>query len=105
MSFYRVTTPQHTFTLPFSTSECSVIQVTYTQGGVQLVKEYDGTLPSGMVLDDDTVIINLTQEETKQFKVGTVSAQVRVLTTGNKAYASSEFTVSVRKVNNDEVLA
>lgn len=106
MSFYRVTTPQHTFTLPFDTSECSVIQVSYTQGTAQLVKEYDhGTLPSGMILDEDTVIINFTQEETKRFKVGTVSAQVRVLTTGGKAYASKQFTVSVKAVNNDEVLA
>lgn len=103
--FYRVTTPQHTFTLPISTSECSVLQVTYSQGCKKLVKEYaHGVAPSGMVLDDDMIIINLSQEETKGFSVGAVSVQVRVLTNGGRAYASKEFNVNVKKVNSDNIL-
>lgn len=105
MSFYKVTTPTHTFVLPIETSECSVIQVTYTQGKKQLLKQYeDGVLPSGMTLDGKNVIINLTQEETKGFQIGSIEAQVRVLTTGGKAYASKAFKVGVSKVNNEDIL-
>lgn len=102
---YRVTTPTHTFTLPIDTSECDAIQVTYKQGKASLTKEYnDGVLPSGMTLDEDTVVINLTQAETKAFSVGTVDVQVRVLTNSGKAYASQHFNVSVNRVNNEEIL-
>lgn len=105
MSFYRVTTPTHTFILPIDTSECSVIQVTYKQDCKSLVKKYaDGVLPSGMMLDEDSVVISLTQEETKAFKVGSVEVQMRVLTNGGEAYASDIFTVGVTKVNNEEIL-
>lgn len=105
MSFYKVTTPTNTFVLPFDTSECSVIQITYTQKKKQLKKQYEnGQLPAGVTLDEKNVIVNLTQEETKCFEVGTVEAQVRVLTTGGKAYASKSFKIGVMKVNNEEVL-
>lgn len=103
---YRVTTPTHTFTLPIDTSECAVIQITYKQGEKTLVKEYnDGTLPAGMTLDEKNVILNLTQMETRGFKVGTVDVQVRALTNGGKAYASQHFNVSVNRVNNEEILS
>ena len=106
MSFPRVTTPTHTFILPFDTSECSVIQVTYTQGCHSLIKQYeDGTLPSGMSLDEDSVIIHLTQEETKSFKVGAIEVQIRVLTTNDQAYASGIFKVGATKVNNEDILS
>lgn len=102
---YRVTTPTHTFTLPFDTSLCSAIQVTYEQGKVELVKEYnDNTLPSGMTLDGDDVIILLSQEETKQFKLGKVNVQLRVLTTNNEAFASKVFKLPVTDVLNEDIL-
>lgn len=102
---YRVTTPTHTFTLPIETSTCSAVQVTYEQGKNELVKLYkNGELPSGMVLDGKNVIIVLTQEETKQFKVGKVSVQLRVLTTSNEAFASKMFKIPVTDVLNEEIL-
>lgn len=102
---YRVTTPTHTFTLPIDTSECDVIQVTYKQGEKTLIKEYsNGTIPSGMSLNEDDVVIALTQEETKSFKEGYVDAQIRVLTTGGKAFASQHFKVAVNQVNNEAIL-
>ena len=102
---YRVTTPTHTFTLPLDTSEFSKIQITYNQKGNVLVKEYkDGTLPSGMTLDEKDVVLNLTQEETKLFSVGAVGVQVRAKTNGGKAYASNKFKVSVVEVFNEEIL-
>lgn len=105
MAFYRVTTPVHTFKLPVDTSECAFIQVSYTQGRNQLLKVDDhGTVDDGVVLDEDCVVISFTQEETKQFKEGVVSAQVRALLNNGKAYASDKFPVGVKEVNNDEVL-
>ena len=102
---YRVTTPTHTFTLPVSTSEFSVIQVTYAQKEKTLVKEYrDGVLPEGMTFDDKDVVINLSQEETKAFDAGTVAVQVRARTAGGQAYASDKFNVSVTQVLNEEIL-
>ena len=103
---FRVTTPTHTFTLPIDKSECDVIQITYKQGDKTLIKEYkDGVLPAGMTLDENDVILNLTQLETKGFKVGTVDVQVRALTNGGKAYASQHFNVSVNRVNNEDILS
>ena len=102
---YRVTTPTHTFTLPEEANSYKEIQITYKQQSVELIKHYqDNTLPTGMSFDDKDVIIKLTQPETKKFAPGPVTAQVRVLTAGNDAYASQTFKVNVYQVLNDEVL-
>lgn len=102
---YRVTTPTHTYTLPIETSSCKEILVSYRQNNVLLEKHYqDGTLPSGMTLNGKEVIVNLTQAETKAFDKGKIDAQVRVLTTANKAFASQIFTVTHKDVINEEIL-
>ena len=102
---YRVTTPTHTFKLPFDTGDCKSIQLMYKQKGITLEKHYEnGVLPAGMILDEDQVIQILTQEETKQFKEGLALVQVRVLTNSGKAYASQEFSVAVNDVLNEDIL-
>ena len=103
---YRVTTPTHTYTLPMETSTLSVIQVTYKQGKNKIIWHYKGgTAPPGMELDGSDVIIHLTQLETKALSAPMpCKSQVRVLTTGGKAYASQTFTVSVCEVLDEEVL-
>lgn len=103
---YRVTTPTHTFTLPIETSSCKEIQITYRQRSTELVKHYqDSTLPSGMTLDGKNVIIRLTQEETKAFQAKPAEVQVRVLTTGEDAYASQVFKIWIDEVLNEEILS
>lgn len=103
---YRATTPTHTFTLPIATSTCSEIQVAYQQNDLTLVKHYqDGTLPSGMTLDGNSVIIILTQEETLAFSKGRASVQVRVLTNTGTVMASQKFSISIFDVINEEVLS
>ena len=102
---YRVTTPTHTYTLPIETSSCKEILVSYKQKNVLLEKHYqDGTLPSGMTLNGNDVIVNLTQAETKAFDNGKIDAQVRVLTNANKAFASQIFTITHKDVINEEIL-
>lgn len=101
---YRATTPTHIFTLPFDTSTCSEILVSYRQKKIKLDKHYqDGTLPDGMSLDEDKVIISLTQDETKQFERGEVQAQLRVMVNGD-VMASQVFNLKVREVLNEETL-
>ena len=103
---YRATTPTHTFTLPFDTSVCKEIQLTYSQEGRNiLVKHYqDEILPEGMTLDGADVNVFLTQDETKMFKKGRAQAQFRILTTANKVIASQKMQVPVHDVFNEEVL-
>lgn len=102
---YRVTTPTHTFTLPIDTSTCTEILLTYEQGTTVLNKHYeDNTLPSGMSLSGYNVEQVLSQNETKQFKEGTVYAQIRVLTTAGKAYTSQKFKIKVKDTLNEDVL-
>ena len=103
----RVTTPTHTFTLPIATSTCKEILVTYKQDDVLLEYHYENNIvPEGMAIGGNNVVITMSQEDTKAFSPKVpVRAQVRVLTTADKAYASQIFRMSVRDVLNEEVLA
>lgn len=102
---YRVTTPEHVFTLPEDSSAYSVIQIAYKQRSKKLTKTCRGDdVPTGVVVSGNTVTVDLTQEETKQFGAGECSVQVRVLTTGGKAYASDKFYFDIADVNNEEIL-
>ena len=103
---YRATTPRHTYKLPIQASTCKVIQVTYTQGNTEIVKQSDGaTLPDGMTYDENKVIIRLTQEETLRFKAKAPAfVQVRALTYDGDALASRSFKIDVYEVQNKEIL-
>lgn len=102
---YRVTTPEHTFTLPEDAANYEIIQITYKQGQTRLIKRYDdGILPEGMRISGKDVTLMLTQEETKKFRKGELLVQVRALTPAGKAYASTRFPIEVEEVNNEEIL-
>lgn len=102
---YRVTTPEHTFTLPESISSYKVVQIAYRQSSFKLVKTYeDGEASSGMSISGNIVIVSLTQEETKKFKKGDASVQVRALTSNDKAVASKQFLFTIEDVNNEDIL-
>ena len=102
---YRVTTPEHTFTLPEPISSYKVVQIAYRQSAFKFAKTYaDGEASSGMSISGNTVIVSLTQEETKKFKKGEASVQVRALTSNDKAVASKQFTFTIEDVNNEDIL-
>ena len=102
---YRVTTPEHVFTLPEDSSAYAVIQITYKQGSKKLVKLCrGGEVPSGVSISGSTVVVTLTQEETKQFSAREALVQVRVLTQGGKALASKRFPVEIEEVNSEDIL-
>ncbi len=102
---YRATTPTHTFTLPVDPADCDEIQVTYRQSGTVLEFHFDNhILPPGMVIDRNTVVITLTQEQTLMFDKGRAQVQVRVRM-DNTIKASQKFNISVFDSINEEILS
>lgn len=103
---YRVTTPEHVFKLPEDASVYDAIQITYKQGSTKLIKLYDnGVIPEGVSITGDTIIVTLTQSETKKFKKGELTVQIRALKKNGKAYASKRFPITVEDVNSEDILA
>ena len=95
------TTPKHTFTLPFSTTLISNVQIVYAQNSeVVLIKEM-----ADCDLEDKTITVDLSQEDTFKFDHEiNVQIQLRVLTTGNDALVSNPYIISVGECFNKEVL-
>lgn len=97
----RLTTPTHTFTLPFSTSTISSLIATYQQNGATVIeKELED-----VTLDGNKVIITLTQEETKKFEACRPAfVQLRIKNTSDAVLASNIVTLDVQPVLNSEVM-
>lgn len=97
----RGTTPTHKFILPFSVDMISAVEISYAQSGaVKLTKT-----TADCVLEDKTVSVTLTQEDTFLFTEDVpVEIQIRVLTTGGQALASDIYSVSCKECLSDGVL-
>lgn len=97
----RGTTPTHTFTLPLDASGIKTAQVTYAQAGrVVLTKQ-----TPDIAVEENSVSYKLTQEETLLFNASErVELQIRLLTMGGDALASSIISIGVERILNDEVL-
>ena len=82
----RGTTPSHTFTTDIDLSDAEVVYVTYKQGSkVILEKDKDG-----MDITSDSIVIELTQEDTLSFKMGQpVRVQIRARFPSGSAVASN----------------
>lgn len=97
----RGTTPTHTFVLPFDSVMVAEVMVIYAQDNEEVLKKdtYD------CEKDGNEIRVTLTQEETLTFDHSrNVQIQIRVLTTGGQALASTIYTADVENVLNDEVL-
>ena len=99
---YRATTPTHTFELPFDYSQfVSKLLLTYKQNGNIVLEKTE----KDITFNGNIVEVELTQEETNLFNGDEiVKIQLRVLTLGNEALASEEFTIMANEVLNDKVL-
>lgn len=97
----RGTTPTHTFTLLLDASAIEAAQVTYAQAGrVVLTKQ-----TPDIAVEGNTISYKLTQEETLLFDASErAEIQVRLLTAGGDALASSIISIGVERILNDEVL-
>ena len=96
----RLTTPTHTFTLPFDASVVDKFLLTYVQNDI-IVLEKTG---ADVSVDGNVWSVYLTQSETKKFKPGVAHCQVRVLTKDGQAVASEVMTFAVTHVFNDDIL-
>ena len=95
----RGTTPTYriSFKEAIDFEEVDTFQVTIQQNRHQLTKT-DG------VIEDDKLLIYLTQEETLGFMDGTAELQVRGKFKGDIAFASNIVEVPVKRVLNQEVI-
>lgn len=97
----RGTTPTHTFVLPIDTETLKDVKVTYAQNE-QVILEKKGTQ---CVLEDNTVKVKLSQEDTFLFDCSkTVQIQVRGLTTTGEVLATQVINEIVGTCLDDEVL-
>lgn len=94
------TTPTHTFTIPFSSDMIRECQIIYQQNEKEVLTKYK----KDCTMQDESILVTLTQEETFLFKKGHVSIQVRVVTHNGEALASDIILVSCKRCLSDEVL-
>ena len=97
----RGTTPTHIFNVDFDTTTIKEVKISYYQEGEEILvkRTEDCTIQNG------TIETNLSQEETFLFdNTKFANIQVRILTLGNDALASSIMSVSVKECLDDEVL-
>ena len=95
------TTPTHTFTLPFPVDEIKSVRIIYSQGDKPLfVKETDDC-----TLENNTITVKLTQEDTLKFDhKKSVFVQVRVLTHNDDSLISGIKSISVGRCLEKEVI-
>ena len=95
------TTPKHIFKIPFDTSTVEKVKVSYAQKD-NLILSKD---TEDCILLDDTISVELTQEDTFSFnKNDLVQIQVRVLTKGGQVLSSDVLTKCVKACLDSEVL-
>ena len=98
----RGTTPTHTFTIPdeVSVPAMQVIYITYAQfGRTVLEKDIDD-----IAINNQNLVVTLTQEETLSFKDGTATIQIRCRSNEGVAYASDIKTLKVETVQKKGVI-
>ena len=96
---YRVTTPTHIFHLPFDTSGILRLILTYSQDGKTILEKTE----EEVTMDENTISVTLTQEETLLFETQPVYIQFRIKM-GESVLASKKLKLSVYEVLNEEVM-
>ena len=97
----RGTTPTHIFNVPFSTSLIKELRISYAQDGLIVLEKTEATA----TLTDNTISVELTQEETLSFNdKKNIALQVKVLTTDGKVLATQIQQVRVDRCLSEEVL-
>lgn len=103
MAIRRVCTWQATITLPEESSNYTAIVVTVSQDGRNIINKRNGD--TGLTINTDDVVLNLTQEETSQFEAGkTAQLQIRAYHDIYDAPGSRIWSVDVYDSLNKEVL-
>nr|DAM35825.1 MAG TPA: hypothetical protein [Caudoviricetes sp.] len=98
--FPRGTTPTLKFKLPFGANLLKTILITISQKGYSLINKENADITS----TDDTLTVTLTQDETLTLMPGEIAVQIRAVTTGGKAIASTIMTADVAEILKGGVL-
>ncbi len=98
---FKGTTPTHIFSIPFHVRMVKKVLVVYSQNGTEILRKQT----EDCILEENTIGIPLTQEETFKFNHKcNVQVQIRVLTTEDIAYASPIFVKSAKQCLSNEVI-
>lgn len=101
----RGTTPTEVFTVnnpeAIDLAQCSQIWATITDNSG---KDYTWD-SERLVVDGNTISLELTQEETLRFKVGAARAQLRFLYSDGTAFASRPCPLRIEDVRKDGVIS
>lgn len=107
MSIIRGTTPTVTFKIISSLdlTEIAELWITFQKKIGATVRERTFTLDDVAIdLDEQTVTMVLTQEDTLSFAENTINVQLRVRMNDGNAYASSILETTVEKILKDGVI-
>ena len=97
----RATDFQFTITLDEGTGNLSKMRMAFSQQGEILLLKTENQL----TVSDNTIVCDLTQEETKLFEANVDCAiQLRAKNSEGKVFATDEFYESVEDVLDDEVM-
>lgn len=97
----RGTTPTHIFSLPIDTSTIRELRITYAQFDRTVLEKTE----SDVEMDEKTITLTLTQEETLKFKHSyKVELQLKVLTDTGTVLATPIKSIDVSEILNTEVL-
>lgn len=97
----RGSTPTHIFTLPFGMENIKTVEITYAQNEEVKLKKTN----IDCTLEENTVSVKLTQEDTFKFdEKPLVEIQIRVLTLGGDVIASDIMYATVKDCLSSEVL-
>ena len=103
--FYTGSTWEAYFKLPEDASNYPVIEVSFKQGGTSLVKTRTRTeVPSGMTVDGKDIDVTLTQQEANLFTQGSVTIQIRALTTDGLVLPSKKWNQKIERSNSEAIL-
>ena len=96
----RGTTPTNTFTVDVDLREATALYVTYKQNSRVILEK---TLADATI-EETSVAVTLTQEETLAFSKGTVMIQIRAKFADGAAIASNIITANVNAILKDGVI-
>ena len=98
---YRGTTPTHLFRINIDPTLIKTIKITYAQDDEDILSKKT----EDCVVEDNIIVVKLTQEDTFRFKSDKlVRIQLRLLFYDGTALASRPITTTVNKCLDEEIL-
>lgn len=99
-SWRRGSTPTNTFNVNIDLTDATVY-ITYCQKGQTIVEKTN----SDITITSDSIVVELTQEDTLKFSVGDVEIQIRYVKEDGTADASNIITVSSARILKDGLIS